>query len=197
MEYDVDCLSRKFAHTFNTVEMEDGRIVTGYIADVDNYESYATFDITTYKKVSNTVERCLVRTESTENDGVLVPEGCLKARLLYQHFPSGWYWERKNQCWLLLVRMIKKTYKVGISNDSHTVLYGDNLEKTARPLNYKWDFNRRPTIEEGFYSKALRINGRALYYLNQKIGYVEEGAMLLDFPCMERFVNKEKQWQIL
>lgn len=197
MEYDVDCLNRKFAHTFNSIETEDGRILTGYIGDVDSYEQHATFEMTIYKKVGNTVERCCVRTESTEIDGSVIPEGWLKASLLYQHFPSGWYWERRNQCWLLLVRLIRKAYKVGISNDSHTVLYGEHLEKSARPLTYKWDFNRRPTIEEGFYSRTIRINGRELSYLNQRIGYVEEGAMLLDFPGMERFVNKEKQWQIL
>lgn len=196
MEYDFNCLHRKFASTINTVRRSDGVLFTGFVGDLDDYERHAAFSLAVYTKGSRKDIRFVVPTEKSPM-GIAPPEGYFKGEFIYQHFPSGWYWESTEKSWKLLTRHIKKSFKVGISNDSHTVLCGSTLSKAVKPLNYAWDFTRKPTREEGFFSSTLREFEGGLFHLDQKIGCIEGDTMLLDFPSMERFVNKEKQWKIV
>jgi hypothetical protein len=154
-EYDVEAFNRKWK---NTVAKING--VNGYCyildGDVGNTVLYAPLEDTAVKKAS-------------------------LADMQYYHFASGWYRSTdKLDKWVCISRLPKKTYKVGISRETHscaiytvdkdTIVLHGGIGDPFIKINYDSPENERSVV--GCLTRRIFVGSSKVYYLSTPIGFV-------------------------
>jgi hypothetical protein len=170
VEYDLDSFNRKWKGTVAKINKVDG---FSYVVEgtPDGQVIYAPLSALDVRKV-------------------------VDADMQYYHFASGWYRSLDDvDKWYCLYRLLKKTFKVGISRDTHNcfsyttekdvvTLVGGINEPFIR-INYDTAENERLVV--GCLSRRLFVSSTKLYYLTTPIGFVSNRKVTL----VNKFFHQE------